>query len=172
MNCRAVVVWVLALGTLAFFGCSMSERDMLERKWQDLCGAGGDLAGGNHWSEEEDLSEDSVFWNSDWQSFFERPPEVLVPFLMEKMNLTNEIAVEVSPWGRTTEGALSVYVLQQLLQVNWNQCPRSFSVLTRYSVIVADEDRNVMPFMLPDIAAREELRQFFQMKFAEMKQGE
>ena len=160
MNRKIAMIVALELGMYLLCGCGVTKLDILERKWQKLCKAGGDLAGGQHWSE-DGLAEESVLLNPDWQAFLQQPPEKTVPFLIEKLGHTNTIAVEVSPWGKTTEGAMALFAMQQVLQINWTECPPSYAVLRKYAETVAVDDRNVVPFMLPDMAAKEEMKRFW-----------
>ena len=170
MNRKLAMIAALELGVFLFCSCSVTKLDILDRKWHNLCKAGGDLAGGQHWSE-DGLAEESVLLNSDWQAFLQQPPEKTVPFLIGKLGVTNAIAVEVSPWGKTSEGAMALFAMQQILQINWTDCPPSFAVLRKYAEIVALDDRNVVPFLLPVNVAREEMKQFWQQTFAEKKEA-
>ena len=125
-----------------------------------LCKSSGELKGCHHWSE-DGIPDDCVLASGSWQDFLGRPPKQTIPFLISRLSLTNNIAVEVTPWGKATDGAMAVYAMEHILHTNWFQCDSRFTRLAKYAVIIQDEPRFVEPFMLGDMAARKELSDFF-----------
>lgn len=152
---------VLVLSMCWFCGCSGSGESKLALKWRALCRAGGALEGSHHWNEDEDIYYESVLLNDEWQEFLAMKPADTVPYLVTRLSETNLVEIDVTPWGKATEGQMAVYAMGYLLRTNWFKCPEGYPSLARYRKIHLQAPRNVEPFLLSDKVARSELSNFF-----------
>ncbi len=80
---------------------------------------------------------------------------------MSRLTSTNQTSVHVCPWHNASEGQLAVYASQHILHTNWFQCSATATNLTVWVKKRKEEVSPLVPFILADDAAREELEQFF-----------
>ncbi|MHC4470099.1 MAG: hypothetical protein ACYS99_03970 [Planctomycetota bacterium] len=111
---RSALLCVLSVLPAA---CATSAGADMATRWQRLCQAGGCLAGGQDWKA-GGVTEGSVLRTPRWRDFLGAPRDEVVPFLLDRIDSTEQTSVHVCPFQNALEGELAVYSLQHLLEAN------------------------------------------------------
>ncbi len=147
----------MLLVIMTITGCGDVADVDLSSEWNLLCRVGGRLRGDHLWRA-DGLHEESVLQEAKWQSFLSNKPSNLVPFLASRIDSKRKTQVHACPWGNASEGELAVYICQHSIKKNWYELKTDSKNLRRYSRKSNRATANVIPFLLADASAREELK--------------
>ncbi|MBT8372812.1 MAG: hypothetical protein KJO34_17740, partial [Deltaproteobacteria bacterium] len=160
MKIRLVLFTLLI--SLSIIGCENSskiENFEIEKQWMSLYQKEGCLTGGQHWG--PGTTEGSIFREKEWQRFFSISSKTTIPFLMTRINSTEETKIHVCPFYMATEGELAVYASEHIIEKNWFESDSEFRELSSWSEKRRNATSTVTQTMLLDIQARNELKNYF-----------